>query len=190
MLDKQTQLKVIINPKNLSPRKDGAPCELCTRNVAQLTYHVWDSAGKEELSSHPVCSLCMLYESPWGQKRGPQIAEVIEDLEKGLSHRFMRGVDGRLLLCSEANLVMGSIGLSSKLLFAMNEGEILPEQVYALMADVTDVGSEVAVAGSTPWFTPAQPFKTQDLIPDPANPNAFPTLDDILARPTDKKDEN
>lgn len=156
------KLKVIINPKNLSPRHDGAPCEMCNQNVAMLTYHAWDAMGKEKLSEHPVCSLCMLYESPWGQKRAPELREVIADLEKAEGRPFVWSADNsRLMLCSEANLVMGSIGLSSQLLFAMQSGEIDPAQVHELMLPPQGIRPEDLLKKGPPLITEALPSSSR-----------------------------
>jgi len=129
------KLKVVINPKQIEPAQEHVQCELCTLNVAMLKFHAFDQKGEEILSSHYVCSLCFLYESPWGKRRAAEVRETINDIERGSDERWLRSTTGDIALCSDANKVVFAIASSSEMLFAMQRGELSPQEVHAMSLD-------------------------------------------------------
>ena len=62
-----------------------------------------------------ICALCWLYESVWGKKRREDLDEMIKDVEVAIDENFQRGDDDRLWACKDADRILGSIALTSRM---------------------------------------------------------------------------
>jgi hypothetical protein len=135
MSSKQKQLnpKLVINPKSLSPADKETPCEYCTHRMGMLLFNSYDRDGANLLSSHYVCSLCFMYESPWGKLRASELNALISEIEEDSGAKMVRANDGKLLLPADADMVMAGIAITSEFLFAVQSGELSPDDLYKLM---------------------------------------------------------
>jgi hypothetical protein len=76
--------------------------------------------GEDEI--YALCSLCFLYESNWGLNRQEEIEVLIKDVENRQDRAFIRTKNGRLLAPKDADQVLGSIALVSRI-FEMRRKE-------------------------------------------------------------------
>jgi hypothetical protein len=107
---------LILDPKVMRPLPGALwdiSCDMCDKRQAR-----WELATPELLSVRkgtPVCSLCWLYESEWGKPRRDDIDHMIADVETEVGREFKRTEDGRLWSCADANRILSSIALTSRL---------------------------------------------------------------------------
>lgn len=133
MSSKQLNPKLVINPKSLSPADKEMPCEFCTHRMGMLLFNSYDRNGTTLLSSHYVCSLCFMYESPWGKLRAVELNGLISEIEEESGTKMVRANDGKLLLSADADMVMAGIAITSEFLFAVQNGELSPDDLYKLV---------------------------------------------------------
>lgn len=87
----------------------GVACATCDRSQAR-----WEvRAPKQE----PIlsCSTCFLYDSFWGRPLRKDIDALIVEVEASLGRMFERDPSARLVKCEDADRILGSIALSSRL---------------------------------------------------------------------------
>lgn len=96
---------VLIDPDALEPIEgDPQACRQCTRVEARWTL----------LSGHPICSVCVIYETPWGIENKEGINKLFAEVSKVLGREAnLLEIDGALS-CEAANRLLGSIVLTSK----------------------------------------------------------------------------
>lgn len=86
-------------------------CHICDKRQARWEYHSEPHAQKK---GEPVCAVCWLYDSIWGEGKKSDIDVFIRAVETEASTRFER-VDGRLSMCRDADRILGAIVLTSKM---------------------------------------------------------------------------
>lgn len=102
---------VYLDPLSLRPLAQalcGISCSMCDKRQS-----VWElpSARRGE----PVCSLCWLYESEWGKEHREDIETLVRAVEVYKGEMFKKTDDGRLLDCRDADHVLGSIAVTSRI---------------------------------------------------------------------------
>lgn len=99
----------------------GTACDNCNR--AQSKWRVFSpmkraSEGQAvpitEADFSPTCSVCFLYESPWGKQRSEDIQRFIVDLEREIGEKFVLDAEGRLTP-NAADKALGAIALTSRM---------------------------------------------------------------------------
>lgn len=102
---------VLINPKILRPLHQhlwGSSCSECDKR--QSKWEVLREDGEQVV----LCSLCLIYSTPWGIKNAAHLEVLIEDIQKEANERFELTPDGRLTI-NRADQVMGAVALTSRL---------------------------------------------------------------------------
>lgn len=103
---------LIIDPRFLRPLPQSAWNATCSRCGEPRSRWELGMIGREV---KPVCSLCFLYHSQWGEKRLDQIHALVEEMERETGERFFRAADGRSLLqCKDADHALGAIAWVSR----------------------------------------------------------------------------
>lgn len=106
---------VILDPRVLRPLPQalwGHACSKCDK-----TQSVWElfAGDPSRRKGEPICSLCWLYESEWGQERRSDIDAMIRAVEVQAETIFRKRLDGRLWSCQDADRLMGSIAVVSRI---------------------------------------------------------------------------
>lgn len=101
----------------LSKAMYDSPCHRCDRRQSR-----WEMGPPFGGEVYTVCSLCFLYESKWGEKRVDQIHVLVDEIEREVGEKFLRGADGRTLLsCKDADRVLAAIAMTSRM-FQLQDG--------------------------------------------------------------------
>jgi len=87
----------------------GTTCSGCDRPQAN-----WFLQAAQGLA--PICSLCVLYEVPWQGKDEADVARYIEAVEAARSKGFPKDPKGRLLRCADADRLVASLVMTSKVM--------------------------------------------------------------------------
>jgi hypothetical protein len=115
---------LIIDPRLLMPLPKalwGTACDNCNR--AQAKWRVFSPMQRPadgnaipitDADFSPTCSVCFLYESPWGKQRREDIQRFIADLEQEMHQKFLLDPSGRLTP-NAADQALGAIALTSKM---------------------------------------------------------------------------
>jgi hypothetical protein len=106
---------VLIDPRILRPLDKsmwGFSCSRCDKRQSK-----WEVMHDGEQII--LCSVCFLYDTPWGQKNAVGIEELIADTERESKQKFPRTEDGRLTI-DRADQIMAAIALTSRM-FAMQD---------------------------------------------------------------------
>jgi hypothetical protein len=90
----------------LPKRVMGSNCVECDRQKAN-----WHLQAVHGLA--PVCSLCVIYKVPWLNKSEEDIAHLVELVEASVG-QFEKDSLGRLLSCEDADRIVSSLVLTSK----------------------------------------------------------------------------
>jgi hypothetical protein len=107
---------LILNPNNLRPLPEAmwdVSCDKCDRRQARWEFFPSDSPDARK--GFMICSLCWLYESEWGKKRREDIDQMIRDVELSTEQIFQRAKGGLLWSCKDADRILGSIALTSRM---------------------------------------------------------------------------
>jgi len=108
---------ILIDPRFLRPLPKpmlNTACAKCDKRQA-----VWELGGLHE-DRHAICSLCFMYESNWGRNRTAQLLELVTAVEAEAGEEFSKDDEGRLTNPQDANRIMASIALTSRM-FKMQE---------------------------------------------------------------------
>lgn len=131
-------------------------CANCDKPQAR-----WDVVIRNEQGGYDpqdICALCFLYESEWGQKRREQIDGVIARVEVKKSLSYMRDPEQRLLLCADADKILGGIAVASRMREAMissDEEEGCPKcgcEELATIGFVQEPNRRKCAACKTEWI--------------------------------------
>lgn len=139
---------IIVNPdhcKPLSASERGGKCRSCEKPQAKWLF------GDDD--PHPVCSLCFLYKTFWGQNRKLEIDQMVVEVEKQVGRTFLRDSDGNMISESDATRVAGSIILTSHMIRSALHSHIRRETVRSLVED----GGEEPDASEGPSEAPESP---------------------------------
>lgn len=130
MADPKSQRKpILIDPRLLMPLPKalwGTACDNCNR--PQSKWRVFSpmkrpASGQaiplSDADFAPTCSVCFLYESPWGKQRREDIQRFIADLEREMGEKFLVDTEGRLTP-NAADRALGAIALTSRM-FEMHD---------------------------------------------------------------------
>lgn len=108
---------LILDIPGLKPLPDdlkGAACKVC----GELS----SSWGLPEQDAATVCSICLLYETPWGRRNTLQLSEYLIHVEEKRSSVYERSSTGRLLYPADADSIAGVLVWTTKL-FAIKDKE-------------------------------------------------------------------
>lgn len=89
----------------------GMACCDCGKRQA-----VWEKTvevGQEK--GHPICSLCFLYKSPWAKENQSSLEAFVAAVEESASTFFAKTDDNKLEVCKDADRIMSSIVLTTRL---------------------------------------------------------------------------
>lgn len=111
---------LILDPKALRPLPQplwGMSCAWCDKTQAR-----WEVSQPDLLrEAEPVCSLCWLYDSEWGQQHRPDIDQMIRDIEVECGFRFERSTvrtaadqAERLYRYQDGDRVLAAIAVTSR----------------------------------------------------------------------------
>lgn len=98
-----TLLKVL--PKEFQ----GCACSKCAKLHSRWSIHIPD------VDNVPVCSLCLMYEFPWGKKREEDLKNFIVEVEGRLGKQMEKTEDGRLTSPEDADRIIGAIVMTSRI---------------------------------------------------------------------------
>lgn len=110
---------LLLDPKVLRPLPGALwdlSCEECDKRQArwELTQPDLILSIANPRKGVPICSLCWLYETDWGKERREDIDRMIVDVEAEVGREFKRAEDGRLLDCQDANRIVASVAVTSR----------------------------------------------------------------------------
>jgi hypothetical protein len=122
------------------------PCQHCGKAQARWELHEpeEDEDGEEGMPRqefNAVCSLCFLYESNWGRRRLDEIQEYIRDVEQEKGIKYLRDIGNRLLSCNDANNLLASLAMLSRVLEQRQASAAL-EQLQAMKEAEDSDGKE------------------------------------------------
>lgn len=108
---------IFLDPRTLRPLPQslwGHSCAWCDK--AQSVWELFE-AEKERArrKGKPLCSLCWLYESTWGREYRESLNELIRAVEAATDDTFQKTGDGRLWACRDADRLLGSIAVTSRI---------------------------------------------------------------------------
>jgi hypothetical protein len=110
---------VYLDPKTLRPLPQalcGMSCSHCDKR--QSVWEHWrPEAPSNAKKGDPMCSLCWLYESAWGKDRREDIDGMIRAVEMHTGEMFRKTDDGRLWSCRDADRILGSIAVTSRIVY-------------------------------------------------------------------------
>jgi len=92
----------------LAPALWGISCSMCDKRQS-----VWELPSVKR--GEPVCSLCWLYESEWGKGVREDIDALVRAVEVHKGEIFRKTDDGRLWSCRDADRILGSIAVTSRI---------------------------------------------------------------------------
>ena len=97
----------------------GTACDNCNREQSKWRVFSPMQRGESpiaitEADFVPTCSVCFIYESPWGKQRAEEIKRFITDLENETRQRFLLDPDGKLTP-NAADQALGAIALTSRM---------------------------------------------------------------------------
>lgn len=119
----------------------GMSCGGCDRTCAnwQVMSPKMDEEGKVIGTENPapICALCFLYESGWGERNVDDIEDLIADVERKDGYKMLRTAVGRLMSPKDGNKILGAVCLVSK----MREMEIV-KRVQATQAAIESGAAE------------------------------------------------
>jgi len=104
---------LIIDPKvvrPLPPALWGHACSWCDK--MQSVWEVFEDGAQKK--GQPVCSLCWLYQSDWGRARRTDVDKMLRAVELTSREIFRRDDAGRLWSCSDADRILASIAVTSR----------------------------------------------------------------------------
>jgi len=123
----EVEYPLILNPAFLRPMPEdmwGMACARCDRVQARWEFHEQvqvEGGFKAREAFMPMCSLCFLYESSWGQRRRVRLNNLIAEIEASIGTPFLMDPGGRLASASDGDRVLAAISLSSRFAFGMTE---------------------------------------------------------------------
>jgi hypothetical protein len=88
-------------------------CSKCDKRQSRWDFVPTDNPPPS--GGFPLCTLCWLYESEWGKERREQIDAMIRDVEKTSGKIFQRAKGNRLWACKDADPILGSIVMTSRM---------------------------------------------------------------------------
>jgi hypothetical protein len=106
---------LILDPRALRPLPQalwGHACSKCDKAQSVWELFAGDPSSRK---GEPICSLCWLYESEWGQERRADIDAMIRAVEVQAEEIFRKELDGRLWACKDADRIMGAISVTSRI---------------------------------------------------------------------------
>jgi hypothetical protein len=106
---------LILDPRVLRPLPQslwGHACSKCDK-----TQSVWElfAGDPSRRKGEPICSMCWLYESEWGQERRADIDQFIREVEVQAETIFRKTLDGRLWSCKDADRIVGAVAVTSRI---------------------------------------------------------------------------
>jgi hypothetical protein len=108
---------LVIPPDRLRPLPEnmwGTSCDKCDKRQANWEY--WSpKLPPTERRGYLVCSLCWLYRSDWGREHSADIAQYIALVEQSARVTFQRTANNQLLMCNDADRILGAIVLTSRM---------------------------------------------------------------------------
>jgi len=131
--DEDSEYPLVLNPAFVRPMPEsmwGLACARCDKVQSKWELHEQVQVGDQlEVRKEflPLCALCFLYESNWGQRRRKRLDHLIEEIEQSLGSKFVMDIGGRLAFAAEGDRVLAAIALSSRFAFSMTE-RIMMEQ--------------------------------------------------------------
>lgn len=112
-----THAPIILDPSLMRPLPQslwGISCEWCDKRQARWELFLPDMPP-DARKGLPVCSLCWLYESYWGEERRTDIDLLVEAVETEISQLFEKRSTGELLHCRDADRILGAVGVTSRI---------------------------------------------------------------------------
>lgn len=104
---------LLINPsllRALPKELGGIACSVCDKTQAKWEFRTKDVA-------EPVCSWCVLYASPWGDRHSEEISSLVAEIsvERQRNGRPAIAVDSRGVIrhCSDADALLSAVQLFS-----------------------------------------------------------------------------
>jgi len=111
---------LVISPEILRPLPQvlwDVSCSICDKRQAR-----WEHCKSGVRKGIPVCSLCWLYESEWGSSRRSGVYGIVCDVEEMSGGVFEKFENGRLMRCSDADRILSSIVVTSRILVYRRHG--------------------------------------------------------------------
>jgi len=90
-------------------------CAVCDKRQAK--WELVSPAGKPGTveTKDPICSLCFLYESPWGKERALSINEYLDEvMAQETKRKMILGPNGALTNNDDADFILGILALTSR----------------------------------------------------------------------------
>lgn len=114
-VEAMTHKAIFLDPKLLRPLPQSLWGHACSR--CDKTQSVWElfDLDSSKRKGEPMCSLCWLYESEWGKERRGDIDDMVRAVEIQANGVFKKTDDGRLWSCQEADRILGSIAVTSRI---------------------------------------------------------------------------
>ena len=111
----ETALKPLYIPAHevrpLASALRGMAC--CDCGKRQSVWEKTSTVGDEK--GVPICSLCFLYRSPWANGKQADLALFIVVVEETASVLFAKTTDNKMEDCKDADRIMSSIVLTTRL---------------------------------------------------------------------------
>lgn len=108
---------LIINPRFIRPLAKSmwdVNCAKCDKRQSRWQLFPSD-APKDVKGGILICALCWLYDSKWGERRRADLDQMIGDVETEAGENFIRDQNGRLWSCRDADRILGSIAMTSRM---------------------------------------------------------------------------
>jgi len=108
---------LIVDPKELRPLTPamwGMSCFMCDRRQSRWEYVSPEQPARSK-HGEPVCSLCWIYDSEWALTRSVDIESMICAVEIEAGEVFKRAEERRLWSCTDADRILMSIVVTSRI---------------------------------------------------------------------------
>jgi len=103
--------------KPLPMQFQGAACAKCGKLQGRWVITV---PSQEPLT---VCSLCIMYEYPWGKRNKVDLEELVKHIEKELGKELPKNESGELRSCGDADRIVAAIAITSRVNFLRKKKE-------------------------------------------------------------------
>jgi len=121
--------------RTLPKELHGIACAECDKTQAKFVMVEPTEDPEAKLDALPVCSICYLYDSPWGIKFEDAISKLIRAVEDRNDRPFFVTKTMRLMFADDADKILGSVCMASSIAEAEMErraraaasGEGIPE---------------------------------------------------------------
>ena len=115
---------VTVNPKHIRPLPQElweTNCGKCDKPQARWEFKPSDVPASQ--AGNMMCSLCWLYDSPWGKSRSIDIDQMIKDVEVDKGSLFARDARKRLLRSTDGDSILSAIAITSRMLYMQQKAQ-------------------------------------------------------------------